>query len=339
MTFDPAAAVALVMLAALALYAILGGADFGAGVWDLLAVGPGADRQRRLIAQAIGPVWEVNHIWIILVIVVLFTAFPPAFAVIMTYMHMPLSLMLVGIVLRGSAFTFRAYDNTPLGKTRWNRAFSVPSTVVPIVLGCIVGSLLTGRIARDGTREFAPWYSVFPLAVGLFTLAIFAYVAAVFLTLETRDEFLRDAFRARALASAVALGLIAYAVYALAETHAPRIHARLQDRDWGFVVRVITGLCALGAIVMLWRRRYAAARAAAVLQVACVLLGCAAALAPLLVPPDLTISNSAAPRVVQWWLLGALALGGVVLAPSLVYLFRIFKREALAASEPASIAS
>src|SRR5579863_4288818 len=97
-----------VIMASLTFYALLGGADYGGGVWDLLARGPRANRQRELIAKAIGPVWEANHVWLILVVVVLFTAFPPAFALIFTSLHVALLLVLLGIVLRGSAFVFRA---------------------------------------------------------------------------------------------------------------------------------------------------------------------------------------------------------------------------------------
>src|SRR5688572_33490992 len=113
---------ALVMLAALVAYALLGCADFGGGIWDLFSVGPRAREQRRHIAQAIGPVWEANHVWLIFMIVLLFTAFPPAFAALSTALHIPLTLMLLGIVLRGTSFTFRQYDRQedPV-QQRWGR--------------------------------------------------------------------------------------------------------------------------------------------------------------------------------------------------------------------------
>ena len=110
----------------LTLYALFGGADYGGGVWDLLASGPRAKAQRELIVRAIGPVWEANHVWLILVVVVLFTAFPGAFYAVMVRLHLPISLMLIGIVLRGSAFTFRAYDLSPGADQRWNHRFSIP---------------------------------------------------------------------------------------------------------------------------------------------------------------------------------------------------------------------
>lgn len=321
---------AVAMLLSLTLYVLLGGADFGAGVWDLFATGPRAEKQRAVIAKAIGPVWEVNHIWIIVVVVILFTGFPKAFAVLMTEMHVPLSLMLVGIVLRGASFTFRSYDNTPLAARRWNRAFSIPSTVVPILLGSVIGSLTTGRLNAAGVRMFEPWYGLFPLTVGVLALVLFAFLAATYLTLETDDAAAVDDFRRRALVSAIALGAVAWLTYQLAETHAPIVFSRLQERDWGLVIRLATGGFAIAAIVALWRRQYVMARACAALQGALILWGCAAALAPYLVPPDVTIENAAAAGLVQTWLLAALGAGAVVLVPSLVYLFRVFKREALA---------
>jgi cytochrome d ubiquinol oxidase subunit II len=204
--FNPADATALVMLAALTVYVLLAGADFGAGVWDMLAFGPRRHEQRATIARAIGPVWEVNHIWIIIVVVIFFTGFPSAFAAVMTAMHVPLSIMLVGIVLRGAAFTFRAYDNTPMAERRWSWRFAIPSMLVPVLLGSVVGSLATGRIGSGGSRAFEPWYGVFPLLVGLFTLVIVAYLAAVYLTLETDDLRLSNDFRHRALWAACVLG-------------------------------------------------------------------------------------------------------------------------------------
>ena len=153
LSLSPAEGVAAVMLLSLVIYSLFGGADYGAGVWDLLARGPRAEAQRELIAHAIGPVWEANHVWLIIVIVLLFTGFPAAFSAVMTTLHVPLSLMLIGVVLRGSAFTFRSYDNTEIGKHRWNRVFALPSVVTPILLGSVIGAIATG--APVGRRHRA----------------------------------------------------------------------------------------------------------------------------------------------------------------------------------------
>lgn len=329
-SIEPARAVAMVMLVALVIYTVLGGADYGAGVWDLLARGPRAEAQRELIAHAIGPVWEANHVWLIIVIVLLFTGFPAAFAQIMTILHVPLSLMLVGVVLRGSAFTFRSYDNTALGKRRWNRAFAIPSVVTPILLGSVIGAIATGAVGRaDLTQGLAPlfttWLAPFPIVVGLWALAIFAYLAAVYLTLETADPALREDFRRRALGAAVAVGGLAWLVYRLAQAEAPLVIEGLDGSPWGLPVRVATGSFAVLALLALWLRRYQVARVAAIVQVALILWACALAQDPYLLPPDLTIAAAAAPPIVHRLLLGALGAGSLILLPSLLYLFRIFK--------------
>ncbi|HEY8923403.1 MAG TPA: cytochrome d ubiquinol oxidase subunit II, partial [Polyangia bacterium] len=137
----------LIIVAALVLYLALGGADFGGGVWDLLAVGPRRAAQRQAIERAIGPIWEANHVWLILVVVILFTAFPRGFAAITTALHVPLTLFLLGVVLRGSAFTFRATDlNHDRGQVRWGLAFSLASVAAPWLLGATVGAIASGRI-------------------------------------------------------------------------------------------------------------------------------------------------------------------------------------------------
>jgi cytochrome d ubiquinol oxidase subunit II len=228
MPMTAAEAVAAVMLVALVVYALFGGADYGAGMWDLLARGPRAAAQRELIAQAIGPVWEANYVWLIIVIVLLFTGFPAAFAAVMTTLHVPLSLMLIGVVLRGSAFTFRSYDNSEVGRRRWNRVFSISSVVTPILLGAVIGAIATGEPGRAAAAGgpvplLATWLGPFPLAVGLFALNTFAFVAAVYLTLEAPDPALSEDFRARALAAAVTLGGLAWVVYHLSRTEAPLV--------------------------------------------------------------------------------------------------------------------
>src|SRR5207245_9442326 len=169
-----------VIFVALNAYAVLGGADFGGGVWDLLALGPRRERQRELVAEAIGPVWEANHVWLILAIVLLFTCFPPAFARVGTLLHIPLSLVLIGIVLRGSAFTFWRYGPDEQQR-QWGGVFAIASLMTPVLLGTAAGAIASGTLG-DGGREsgdfyamyVAPWLNQFPLSVGLFALVAFA---------------------------------------------------------------------------------------------------------------------------------------------------------------------
>lgn len=328
--FSLPAVVAGLMLIALILYALLGGADYGGGVLDMLASGPRAKAQRELIATAIGPVWEANHVWLIYVIVVLFTAFPPAFAALSVALHIPLTLMLIGIVLRGCAFTFRHYDAQEDNvQQRWGRIFAMASVATPIMLGICVGAISTGRIRVENgvvTSGFVrPWLEPFPFAVGLFALALFTFLAAVYLTVEAEEEALREDFRRRALGAAVAVGIMAGAVFLFSGEAAPMVRHGLSFRVWSWWLHLLTGLFAVGAIGTLWTRRYNLARFCAIAQVALILLGWAFALFPYLIPPDLSMKNASAPVVTLQLVLWATAGGAFLLLPSLHYLFRIFK--------------
>ena len=193
MPITPELLILAVMLIGLILYILLAGADFGGGMWDLLAFGPRARRQRELIAEAIGPVWEANHVWLILVVVLLFSAFPPAFGAIMTALHIPMTAILVGIVLRGATFVFRKYDRQD-DKThrRWSTIFGISSFLTPLLLGLSLGVLATGAIEVENgvvtTGFFAGWTTWFALVCGLFTQGFCAFLAAVYLTLETGAE-------------------------------------------------------------------------------------------------------------------------------------------------------
>lgn len=320
------------MFAALVLYAVLGGADYGGGVWDLLASGPRAQEQRRLIETAIGPVWEANHVWLIFMIVLLFTAFPPAFAALATALHLPLSLMLVGVVLRGTSFTFRHYDRQDdTVQQRWGRLFAISSVFTPVMLGVCIGAIATGGIrVQDGvvTSGFVrPWLEPFPFAVGLFALALFAFLAAVYLTVEANDNALREDFRRRGLGAAGAVGVLALTVYLLSHEAAPLVRDGLTQRPWSWPLQIVTGGCAVGAIGALWWRRFQVARVLAAGQVTLILSGWALAQYPFLVPPDISIMQAAASQSVLRAVLWGIALGSLILVPSFLYLFRVFKRE------------
>src|SRR6266446_4799789 len=164
--------IAIFILVSLILYALMGGADFGGGMWDLLACGPRAKRQREIIAEAIAPIWEANHVWLILVIVLLFTGFPTGFATMMTALNIPMTVMLLGIVLRGSAFVFRKYDAEDA--RHWSTVFGMASFLTPFFQGVILGALATGQIrveqGRVLTGFMAGWLTPFPLSCGVFAL-------------------------------------------------------------------------------------------------------------------------------------------------------------------------
>ncbi len=321
---------AAILTWSLAVYVLLGGADFGGGVWDLLASGPRRDRQRDLIAHAIGPIWEANHVWLILAIVLTFTCFPPVFARLGTVLHIPLSLMLVGVVLRGSAFIFRSHHTDRTSQNRWGRVFAIASLLTPVLLGICIGAVVSGRVVERSTGTFAdrfvlPWLTPFTFAIGALTLAMFALLAAVFLTIETRDPALAGDFRRRALWAALAVFATAFVSLALSPAHAPVVREGLIGSGWALPFHLLTGVASLTVLWTLWVRRYRLARMAVGVQVLCIVGGWGMAQYPYILPPDLTIGAAAAPPVTLRLTVFVLAGGALVLLPSLIYLFRVFK--------------
>jgi cytochrome bd ubiquinol oxidase subunit II len=322
--------IAAIMLASLILYALMGGADYGGGMWDLLACGSRAQRQRHAIVEAIAPIWEANHVWLILVIVLLFTAFPRAFSTMMVALHIPITAMLIGIVLRGSAFVFRKYDSTEDAvQRRWSTVFGVASFFTPFFQGLTLGALTTGDIHLAGDRVttgfFAGWLTPFALTCGLFALALFAFLAATYMTVDARSQpDLQDDFRLRAIWAQIALILLAIIVFITSKNGAPLMYRGLTNW-WAPIVLGWTILSAIIAFLALWFRAFYLARTAAVAQVTFVLVGWALAQFPHLVTPDITIHNAAAPESTLKLLLLALGAGAVALLPSLLYLFQIFK--------------
>lgn len=326
--------VAGVTLFVLIVYVLLGGADFGGGVWDLFARGPRARRQRDVIAGAIGPIWEANHVWMIVAVVLMFTAFPTGFAVAMTALHIPLTLMLLGIVLRGTSFVFRKVAPPPDGATSgWQTTFAVSSLLTPIMIGVVVGAVTVPGIGYvDGVVTggfFRPWLRPFPFAVGLFTLALFAWLAAAYLVLETPDPELRDDFRRRGLVAGWAVALLGAATIVLAWQVAPEVVSHFVE-GWGGRLTLGGGVVALmvgqGAFAA---RRWGTARASAVATVVLVLVGWAQGQMPWIVRDAVAIHDAPAPDVTLKLVLGVLGLGSLILIPAFGYLYITFKGRSL----------
>jgi cytochrome d ubiquinol oxidase subunit II len=338
LTFTLPHVVAGVMVLSLNAYVLLGGADFGGGVWDFFARGDRRDEQRAVIAEAIGPIWEANHVWLILVVVLLFSCFPKAFAHLATELHVPITVMLVGVVLRGSAFTFRTYDSKrDAVQRRWGRVFSIASLLTPIVLGVCLGAVASGAVPMRPAGEAAaltfterfltPWVaSPFPWAVGLLTLLLFAFLAASYLTLEAPEGPLRELFRRRAQQSQLALLVAAVGTLAVARFEDPLLFTGLTSGSTALTMHSVTALAAGTSLWALATRRYQVARLAAAAQASFILWGWAWTQFPWMLPPDRTITSLAAPRITLQLTLGALGVGTLILLPSFVYLFRVFKR-------------
>lgn len=320
-----------VMLIGLVMYSLLAGADYGAGFWDLMCRGPRREQQRHLIEQALGPVWEANHVWLILSVVLLFSGFPQAFSALFVALAIPLFLVLLGIVLRGCSFVFRSYfTGEKQTQLYWGKVFSISSSMTPLFLGILIGAvscddmIVNGGISENGFLH--TWMLPFPIAVGVLALSLFAYLSACYLAVEAGNAELADDFRFRALISSVVSIAMALVAYGLAGTSAFAIRQGLSSRPAAWIIEV----CALGATVAafraLWLRRFRQARLAAAAQVALIVLGWGVAQYPYLIRPDFTIKNSAAPANVARDLDVALGCGAIVLIPSLALLFTIFKR-------------
>jgi cytochrome d ubiquinol oxidase subunit II len=326
---------------ALTAYAVLAGADFGGGVWDLFAGGPRAADQRRAVAEAMGPVWEANHVWLIFMITGLFTAFPSTFGVLGLALYLPFTIATFGIVFRGASFAFRGHGREAVGATStWGVVFGVASVVTPFFLGAAAAAVASGSIraphAQLTSGYLAGWTTPLAVVIGLFAVSICAYLAATYLMVETEARpDLQSDFRRRAIAAAFVSGALAMLSLAIAYFEGSRLLGSLAGRGLPlFVLALLNGPLALWAV---WRSRPRIARVAVVAQVVFVLWAWAVGQWPYLVPPDLTISGTAAPSGTLTAMLVVLGVGGVLLIPSLWLLFRVFKSSAPKAPPPGAL--
>jgi cytochrome d ubiquinol oxidase subunit II len=326
-----AAVVGGILLAGLTLYAALGGADFGGGLWDLLA---GTDQRgrapRQLIDDTITPVWEANHVWLIFILVIFWTAFPAAFAAVMTAAALPLWLAAFGIVLRGAGFAFRKEVET----LRWQRLlgaiFAFSSLIVPFFMGTVIGAIASGRVpANPAHTDLAVWTGPTSLLIGALFVAVCAYLAAVFLTQEAsrrEDHRLRRYF---ALRAAVA-GAISGALATLLELHTsnPALFHGLTNRALPLVI--ISAACGFAVIALLATGRSQALRPLSVLGVAAVVWGWGVAQYPTLLPgTGLTLSTGSAPHSVLVTVVVVFVVAALLVGPSFVLLFWLHGRQLL----------
>ena len=317
------------IIVALIAYAVLGGADYGGGVWDLFARGPRAKAQRTLIAQAMGPVWEANHIWMIIAVVVLFTCFPAAFAVVGEALPVPISIALIGISLRGAAFAFRASYWAPSAfRDRMGTIFGVASLITPFGMGAALASLASGDITLNSagivdSSVWAGWLTPFAIGVGALALSLVAYLAAAFLCLEAEGK-LREDFRRRALGAAVAVGITATITLPLASDAVPSLWVSLtQGVARPFLV--IAPTFGIASLLALYLRQHRFAAMTAVGQTAAILIGWGVASYPYLIFPTVTLAGAAAAPQVQLAILVGATAGLFILVPSLWLLFSLFK--------------
>jgi cytochrome bd ubiquinol oxidase subunit II len=331
------------LVGALTLYLLFGGADFGAGIWMLCTRGIEGAAQRALIDRAIGPIWEANHVWLIIAVTIVFTAFPRAFSLIATRLHIPLTVMLIAIVLRGAAFAVRTHDVPPLPHHHsetphiLRSIFASSSLVAPAMLGLTLGAIASGRLlGSSGSFHdtfVEPWLALFPLIVGLLVAALAAYLAAVYLIIESPLPSLKVAFRRRAVASWILVAVLGVGALLAAEEGAPEIYGGLTGTRWGLTTLLLALAINVAGLLSLLSGRDYLARFLAASGAAAMVWGWAFAQYPYLVEPTVTIYDDAAPSATLSLLLLSLFAGSVMLFPFLIYLYRIFKGHVLTPAE------
>ena len=330
---------ALFLAVSILFYCLFAGADFGAGILEAFRGRKRREDQRALITHAIGPVWEANHVWLILAIVILFVGFPKAYAEVSTVFHIPLTLMLFGIVLRGCAFTFRHYDAVKDGSQKiYSRIFVVSSFLTPFALGTVAGAIFLGKRMKPAA-SFAdayvlPWANAFSFSVGIFACVLFSFLAAVYLIGETEDRELRQIFVKRAKVINLLAVVSGAAVFLAAEAEGLGLMAGFVRDPLALASMVAATLLLAPLWLWLGRRPTLLARAAAASQVALILIGWLKLQYPALLN-DFSAGGTpfaykavAAPEATLEALLWALAVGSALIFPALFYLMRVFKREA-----------
>ncbi|HKC29637.1 MAG TPA: cytochrome d ubiquinol oxidase subunit II [Jatrophihabitans sp.] len=333
-------AVGGILLASITLYAVLGGADFGAGLWDLLA---GTTRQgrapRALIDESITPVWEANHVWLVFDLVIFWTAFPTAFAAVMTTTALPLWLAVGGIVLRGAGFAFRKEFST-LGLERAAGAtFAFSSLLTPFFMGTVVGAIASGRVKADATHaSVTAWTSGTSLLIGFLFVAACGYLAAVYLVGEAAhrgDRELERYFTRRAQLAGIVAGALSLGTLAALHHDNHFLYSRLVGRALPLVI--IAAVCGVVVVVLLTIGRRMGVRAIAVLGVAAVIWGWGVAQYPVLLPgTNVTLSNAGAPHATLVAVVVVFAVAVVLLVPSFLLLFTLQRRRLLRADEAAA---
>jgi cytochrome d ubiquinol oxidase subunit II len=316
--------VAAAMFAGVVVYAVFGGADFGSGFLDLTAGGArrGAEL-RTLVDHSIGPVWEANHVWLIYILVTWWTAFPTTFAAAMSTLFLPMTLALLGIVLRGASFAFRKYSAT-LGQARvFGAVFAVSSVVTPFFLGCVAGAIASGRVPADGDGDLlGSWLTATSLFGGLIAVGTCAFLAGTFLVADAAragQHQLAETLRIRTLGLGLVTGAVVFAGLVPIAHDAPELFAGLSGR--GLPLLVASALAGLATLGLVRWRRYAVARITAVTAVATVVLGWAVAQYPWLLVDEVTIEDAAGAAPTLQALLVAVGLAVVCVLPPLSYLF------------------
>jgi cytochrome d ubiquinol oxidase subunit II len=332
--------VAVILMIGVTAYALFGGADFGAGFWDLTAGGArrGA-APRRVINHAIGPVWEANHVWLVFCLVVLWTAFPEAFASITLTLFVPLALAAFGIVLRGASFAFRKEVTRTSSQRNFGAAFAASSILVPYCMGAVAGAIASGRVPAGGTAGDAwdSWVNPTSVLGGVLAVTVCAYLSAVYLVWDARrlgDVEEVEYFRRRAVATAVVAGILAFVGFFVLHDDAVYLFHGLLSRALPLVI--LSGICGIASLLVLLRQDQRGARLLAMGAVATVVFGWGVAQYPYILPTSFKLSAAAAPDPTLWSVVVIFVVAAVVILPSLGLLYYLDQRDLLAttATEP-----
>ncbi|MFF2383134.1 cytochrome d ubiquinol oxidase subunit II [Streptomyces sp. NPDC058108] len=318
--------VALVMFVGVVAYALFGGADFGAGFWDLTAGGAERGRKpRHLVDLSIGPVWEANHTWLIYCLVMLWSGFPTAFAAITTTLYVPLLLAALGIVLRGAGFAFRKVSvRTPQQRLN-GTLFAASSVLTPYCFGSIAGGIASGRVPTGGNGDaFTSWLNPTSVLGGVLAVVSCAYLAAFYLAAAAHrldDAALERYFRHRALLAGAVAGAVSVAGIFVLRADAPRLFHQLSHQ--GLPLMVLAALCGVAGMAGAGLGRRAYRREIAALAIAAVVVGWGVAQYPFLLGTHLRIHAAAAPDTTLAVLLGVACVAALIILPSLILLFRL----------------
>lgn len=320
-----------IAIAGLTAYLVLGGADFGGGLWDLTAGGPHRGAPLRgLIERSISPVWEANHVWLPFVLVVLWTAFPRFFGSVMSTLYVPLFLAAAGIILRGTAFVLRPHANT-LGQARMLGAgFALSSVLVPFCFGAAVGGVASGRVPVGNAAgdAWSSWLNPTSITLGIVAVLSGAYLAAVFLAGDAErvdHPGLARATRTRALFAGSLTGTAAFVSLIVVRSDAPDLYSGLTSGA-GLALVFASAAFGVATLALVAARRFLPARGTAAAAVSCITIGWAVAQSPYLLPGRLTLDQAAANDATLSALLISLAAGSLILVPSLILLYRLVLR-------------
>jgi len=320
--------VAALMFVGVVAYGIFGGADFGTGVWDLLA---GDARHggalRAQVDRSIGPVWEANHVWLIYVLVFLWTGFPRAIGPIMTTLWVPFLFAGLGIVLRGAGFAFRKFSSTLEQARLFGVLFASSSVVTPMFFGMIAGAIASGEVPVEGGDLWRSWTGLTSWVGGVLAVLACAFLAATFLAADAEragDHELARYCGRRALVSGAVTGVVALAAVPILRDDAPTLADNLDGRAAPLVI--LSALAGAAALVLLWNRSWAWARVGAVVAVGCVLTGWGVAQYPDVLVDHLTLEEAAGARATLNGLVIAFCIAAVTAVPALIWLFTLVNR-------------